>query len=104
MSFEDDLHRIEEHVAEARRLVHGKGPHNPFAGGGRGHMDAQEILSLLESNLRRFEEYERLRLRANIQAVKSARFICANRIWGLSVFQLICGLNTHGGDAPIRGL
>jgi hypothetical protein len=67
MSFEDDLHRIEEHVAEARRLVHQqKGLITRLRAAGVDTWNAQEILSLLESNLRRFEEYGD-RLRANIR-------------------------------------
>ena len=58
MSFEDDLHRIEEHVAEARRLVQQqKGLITRLRAAGVDTWNAQKILSLLESNLRRFEEY-----------------------------------------------
>jgi hypothetical protein len=65
MSFEDDLHRIEEHVAEARRLVQQqKGLLSRLRGAGIDTWDAQYILWLLESNLRRFEEH-RDRLRAS---------------------------------------
>ena len=67
MSFEDDLHRIDEHVAEARCLVQQqKGLITRLRAAGVDTWNAQEILSLLESNLRRFEEY-RDRLRANIR-------------------------------------
>jgi hypothetical protein len=39
MGFEDDIRRIEEHVAEARRLVQQqKGPHNPVKRSGREHL------------------------------------------------------------------
>jgi hypothetical protein len=59
MGFEDDLHRIDEHLAEARRMVQRqKGLR------GRERMDAQRILWLLESNLRRLEEPALSSLRA----------------------------------------
>ncbi len=59
MGIEDDLRRAEEHVAEARRLVQRqKGLISVKT------WEAQRILWLLESNLRRFEEH-RDRLRAN---------------------------------------
>jgi hypothetical protein len=85
MGFEDDLCRAEEHVAEARRLsemmylpstcstcfsvtcacfiglfalVHRqKGLIIRLSAAGVSTLDAQRILWLLESNLRRFEEY-----------------------------------------------
>jgi hypothetical protein len=58
MGFEDDLRRAEEHVAEARRLVHRqKGLIIRLSAAGVSTLDAQRILWLLESNLRRFEEY-----------------------------------------------
>ena len=64
MSFEDDLRRVEEHVAEARRLVQSqKGLIVRLRATGANTLDAQRILWLLESNLRRFEEH-RNRLRA----------------------------------------
>ena len=64
MSFEDDLRRIEEHVAEARRLVQRqKGLIVRLRAAGVNTLDAQRILWLLESNLRRFEQH-RDRLRA----------------------------------------
>ena len=57
MSFEDDLRRVEEHVAEARRLVQQqKGLISRLRAAGVDTWDAQKILSLLESNLRRFED------------------------------------------------
>ena len=64
MTLEDDLRRVEEHVAEARRLVQRqKGLIIRLRAAGVSTWDAQRILWLLESNLRRFEEY-RDRLRA----------------------------------------
>ncbi len=58
MGFEDDLRRADEHVAEARRLVHRqKGLIIRLRAAGSITWDAQRILWLLESNLRRFEEY-----------------------------------------------
>ena len=67
MSFEDDLRRIEEHVAEAQRLVQRqKGLMARLRAAGVNTLDAQRILWLLESNLRRFEEH-RNRLRASVQ-------------------------------------
>jgi hypothetical protein len=58
MGFEDDLRRAEEHVAEARRLVHRqKGLIIRLSAAGVSTLDAQRIVWLLESNLRRFEEY-----------------------------------------------
>jgi hypothetical protein len=53
MGFEDDLRRVEEHVAEARRIVQGqKGLIVRLRAAGVGTLDAQRILWLLESNLR----------------------------------------------------
>jgi hypothetical protein len=67
MSFEDDLHRIDQHVAEARRLVQQqKGLITRLRAGGVNAWDAQKILSLLESNLRRLEEH-RDRLRPSVR-------------------------------------
>jgi len=67
MSFEDDLHRIEGHVAEARRLVQQqKGFITRLLAAGVDTWDAQKILSLLESNLQRFEEH-RDRFRASVR-------------------------------------
>jgi hypothetical protein len=64
MGFEDDLRRIEEHVAEARRMVQRqKGLIIRLRVAGVNTLDAQRILWLLESNLRRLEEH-RDRLRA----------------------------------------
>ena len=58
MGFEDDLRRAEEHVAEARRLVYRqKGLIIRLSAAGSSAWGAQRILWLLESNLRRFEEY-----------------------------------------------
>ena len=65
MSFEDDLRRVEEHVAEAQRMVHRqKGLVIRLRAAGLSTLDAQRILWLLEANLRRLEEH-RDRLRAN---------------------------------------
>jgi hypothetical protein len=63
MGFEDDLRRAEEHVAEARRLVHRqKGLMVRLRAAGVNTWDANRILWLLESNLWRFEEHrDRLR-------------------------------------------
>jgi hypothetical protein len=63
MSFEDDLRRVEEHVAEARRLVQQeKGLIIRLRAAGVNTWHAQRILWLLESNLRRFEDHkDRLR-------------------------------------------
>ena len=67
MAFEDDLRRAEEHVAEARHLVHRqKGLIIRLRGAGVSTWDAQRILGLLEANLRRFEEH-RDRLRESIK-------------------------------------
>ena len=67
MSFEDDLRRVEEHVVEARRfLQQQKGLIIRLRAAGVNTLDAQRILWLLESNLRRFEEH-RDRLRANVR-------------------------------------
>jgi hypothetical protein len=67
MSFEDDLRRVEEHVAEARRFVQQqKGLIVRLRAAGENTLDAQRILWLLESNLRRFEQH-RDRLRANVR-------------------------------------
>jgi hypothetical protein len=66
MSFEDDLRRVEEHIAEARRFVQQqKGLIVRLRAASANTLDAQRILWLLESNLRRFEEH-RDRLRASI--------------------------------------
>ena len=65
MSFEDDLRRVEGHVAEARRMVHRqKGLIVRLRAAGVSTLDAQRVLWLLESNLRRLEEHGG-RLRAN---------------------------------------
>jgi hypothetical protein len=66
MSFEDDLRRVEERVAEARRLVQRqKGLIVRLRAAGVNTLGAQRILWLLETNLRRFEDH-RDRLRANV--------------------------------------
>ena len=69
MSFEDDLRRIDEHIADARRMVHRqKGLIIRLLGAGVSTWDAQKILWLLESNLRRLEEHrERLRATRSFQ-------------------------------------
>jgi len=69
MGFEDDLRRIDEHIADARRLVHRqKGLIIRLLGAGVSTWDAQKILWLLESNLRRLEEHrERLRASRSFQ-------------------------------------
>ena len=66
MGFEDDLHRIDEHIAEARRMVQRqKGLMVRLRAAGVSTWDAQRILWLLESNLQRLEEH-RDRLKANV--------------------------------------
>ena len=66
MSFEDDLCCVEEHIAEARRLVQRqKGIIVWLRAAGANTLDAQRILWLLEANLLRFEEH-RDRLRGNM--------------------------------------
>ena len=74
MGFEDDLRRVEEHVAEARRIVQGqKGLIVRLRAAGVATLDAQRILWLLESNLRRLEEHrDRLRPNAKQQRDLSA--------------------------------
>ena len=69
MGFEDDLHRIDEHLAEARRIVQRqKGLIIRLRAAGVSTWDAQRILWLLESNLRRLEEHrDRLRANASVQ-------------------------------------
>jgi hypothetical protein len=65
MSLEDDIRRVEEHVAEARRLVQRqRGVTVRLRAAGESTLDAQRILWLLESNLRRFEEHS---FRANVE-------------------------------------
>jgi hypothetical protein len=65
MDFEDDIRRVEEHVAEARRIVQRqKGLIIRLRAVGVNTWEAQKILWLLESNLRRLEEH-RDSLRAN---------------------------------------
>jgi hypothetical protein len=67
MSFEDDLRRVEEHVAEAQHIVQRqKGLIVRLRAAGVNTWNAQRILWLLESNLRRFEQH-RDRLRANVR-------------------------------------
>ena len=65
MGFEDDLRRIDEHIAEAQRLLQRQeGLIIGLRAAGVNTWEAQRILWLLESNLRRFEEH-RDRLIAN---------------------------------------
>jgi hypothetical protein len=65
MGYEDDFRRIEEHIAEARRFVHEqKGLIIRIRAAGANTWNAQLVLSLLESNLRRLEEH-RDHLKAN---------------------------------------
>ena len=67
MGFEDDLRRVEEHVVEAQRMVHRqKGLIIRLRTAGVSTLDAQRILWLLESNLRRLEQH-RDRLRGNVR-------------------------------------
>ena len=75
MGFEDDLRRIDEHIADARRMVHRqKGLIIRLLGAGVSTWDAQKILWLLESNLRRLEEHrERLRANVAVQQESDAR-------------------------------
>ncbi len=58
MDFEDDLRRIEGHIAEARRFVQRqKGLVIRVRAAGVNTFDAQSIRSLLESNLKRLEDH-----------------------------------------------
>jgi hypothetical protein len=58
MADEDDLLRIEEHIADARRLVYRqKGLIVRLQAAGVATWDAQRVLWLLETNLRRLEEH-----------------------------------------------
>jgi hypothetical protein len=58
MRLEDDLSAVEEHVAEARRMVQQqKGLIVRLGAAGVSTLDAQRILWLLESNLRRLENH-----------------------------------------------
>jgi hypothetical protein len=66
MGVEEDLRRVEEHVAGARRMVQRqKGLIIRVQAAGLSTWEAQRILWLLESNLRRLEEH-RDRLRESI--------------------------------------
>ena len=70
MGSEDDLRRIEEHVADARRMVHRqKGLIVRLRAAGLNTWDALRILWLLESNHQRLEEH-RNRLAANVTLSK----------------------------------
>ena len=58
MGFEDDLRRIDEHIAEARHLVHRqKGLVIRLRAAGVNTWEAQRILWLLDSNLKQLEEH-----------------------------------------------
>ena len=66
MGFEDDLRRIDEHIAEARRLVKRHKGLIIRLRAGSSTWDAQRILWLLESNLQRLDEHrDRLRDQQN---------------------------------------
>jgi len=66
MGFEDDLRRIDEHIAEARRLVQRHKGLIIRLRAGSSTWDAQRILWLLESNLQRLDEHrDRLRDQQN---------------------------------------
>jgi len=66
MGFEDDLRRIDEHIAEARRLVQRQKGLIIRSRAGSSTWDAQRILWLLEANLRRLDEHsDRLRDQQN---------------------------------------
>jgi hypothetical protein len=66
MGFEEDLRHIDEHIADARRMVHRqKGLIIRLRAAGTSTWEPQRILWLLESNLRRLEEH-RDRLRTNV--------------------------------------
>ena len=65
MSFEDDLSAVEEHVAEARRMVQQQKGLIVRLGAAGSTLDAQKILWLLESNLRRLEHHRDF-LRGNV--------------------------------------
>ena len=74
MSFEDDLSAVEEHVAEARRMVQRqKGLIVRLVKAiGVSTLDAQRILWLLESNLRRLENHRDF-LKANFSSASDDR-------------------------------
>jgi hypothetical protein len=58
MAQEDDLRRLEEHIAEARGFVHRqKGLIVRISAAGASTLDAHRILWLLESNLKRLEDH-----------------------------------------------
>ena len=67
MSFEDDLSAVEEHVAEARRMVQRQKGLIVRLGAAGSTLDAQKILWLLESNLRRLENHRDF-LKANFSS------------------------------------
>jgi hypothetical protein len=69
MSFEDDLHRIEEHIAEARRIVQRqKGLLVRLRAADASTWDGQRIPWLLELNPRRLQELrDQLRANAHVQ-------------------------------------
>jgi hypothetical protein len=56
MGFEDDLRRIDEHIAEARRLVQRQKGLIIRLKAGLSAWDAQRILWLLEANLLRDQQ------------------------------------------------
>ena len=56
MGFEDDLRRIDEHIAEARRLVQRQKGLIIRLKAGLSTWDAQRILWLLEANLLRDQQ------------------------------------------------
>jgi hypothetical protein len=71
MSFEGDLSGVEEHVAEARRMVQRqKGLIVRLEAAGVSTLDAQRILWLLESNLRRLESHRDLLKASRSSAVR----------------------------------
>ena len=66
MGFEDDLRRIDERIAEARRLVQRQKGLIIRLRAGSSTWDPQKILSLLEANLQRLDEHrDRLRDQQN---------------------------------------
>jgi hypothetical protein len=73
MSFEDDLSRVEQQVAEARRIVQRqKGLIVRLGAAGVSALDAQRILWLLDSNLRRLENHRDF-IKANVSSARRDR-------------------------------
>jgi hypothetical protein len=73
MGHQDDLRRVEEHLAEARRMIHRqKGLIIRLRAAGVSTWDAQRIFWLLESNLRCLEDH-RDRLRATASNSRMAK-------------------------------